>query len=110
MVLLMGEVKQNLSFSNDSCFKLPSVLDISYAPSLHENLKEFLHLSNDICLEASGVSRITTPCIQVLIAFYDELKSKGVEVRILNPSENFCKIMVDLGLGQHEITNKYIAG
>lgn len=106
----MSEESGNLNSTNDSCFKLPSVLDINYAPEFYDHLKEFLHLDSEICLEASSVSRITTPCVQIIISFFEELKSNGKNLKIINPSDDFCRIMADLGLGQHELTTKYIAG
>lgn len=106
----MSNNEQTLVSESDSCFKLPSVLDINYAPTFYENLKEFLNLDSEICLEASEVSRLTTPCIQILLSFFETLKSRGANVKVLNPSESFCKSITDLGLGQHEITTKFIKG
>lgn len=106
----MTQDTQNLGLEGSCILKLPSTLDVNYAPHFYESVKDFMHLDSEVCIDASEVLRLTTPCVQVLLAFFEKLKSKGVNLKIKNPSESFSKSIIDLGLGQHEITTKYMIG
>lgn len=78
--------------------KLPSVLDMLAAEGLREALKETLVLGGPLAIDASQVDRMSTPCIQVLVAGGRAMADAGVAFTIEQPSEAFMNGFYDLGL------------
>jgi two-component system chemotaxis response regulator CheY len=73
--------------------KLPKVLDLSAAISLHEAILRDVQTTGGVRLDASDVEVLTLPCIQILLAGKREAK-----VWIDQPSEAFVGAFADLGL------------
>ena len=71
--------------------KLQPVLDMAAAEELLVTLRQ--QVAHDLCLDASAVASITTPCIQMILA---AAASNGVSVQ--SPSEEFSAAFSDLGL------------
>jgi len=53
-----------------------------------------------ILLDGSRVERISTPCIQILIAALKSAEARGTRFRLSNPSNVLAEALVDLGLEQ----------
>lgn len=78
--------------------RLPAVLDILAAEGLREAIRETLVLGGRLDVDASQVERMSTPCLQVLVAGGRALKEGGVAMLIDRPSDAFINGFYDLGL------------
>ena len=77
---------------------LPEVLDLSTAASLKTALAAALEDRRPITLDAGQVSRLSTPCLQVLIAAERAMKAADVPFTLVNPSDAFVDTFNDLGV------------
>lgn len=77
---------------------LAPILDILVAEPLREMLRESVVLGGRLEIDAGMVERVTTPCVQVLVAGTAALSAKGIDVAIRRPSEPFMTALYDLGL------------
>jgi len=73
--------------------KLPKVLDLAAAISLHEMILREVHTAGGVRLDASDVEVLTLPCIQILVA-----AKRDAHVWIDQPSDAFICAFADLGL------------
>lgn len=73
--------------------KLPKVLDLAAAISLHEAMLRDVHTAGGGRLDASDVEVLTLPCIQIVLA-----AKRDAKVWIDQPSEAFVSAFADLGL------------
>jgi two-component system chemotaxis response regulator CheY len=73
--------------------KLPKVLDLSAAISLHEDILRMVQTAGGGRLNASDVEVLTSPCIQILLA-----AKRDAKIWIDQPSEAFVNAFADLGL------------
>ncbi|MEP3246192.1 MAG: STAS domain-containing protein [Sneathiella sp.] len=91
--------------NTDAAFALPAVLNLGTAEQLREKFMEAIIVDSDIALEASEVSTLTTPCLQVLISAGQTVEANGRVFSVTNPSSAFKEAFDDLGLT--EIFNKW---
>lgn len=77
---------------------LAPVLDILMAAPLRELLRESLIVGARLEVDASAVERMSTPCVQVLVAASRAFAEKGVDLVILRPTEAFMGALFELGL------------
>jgi len=77
--------------------KLPKVLDLAAAISLHEAVLRNVQSAGGVRLDASDVEVLTLPCIQVLLA-----AKRDAKVWIDRPSDAFVCAFSDLGLDWNE--------
>lgn len=78
---------------------LPPVMDLMAAPLLHEQILDRVKQgSGDLVLSAVAVERVTTPCVQVLLAAAKSLDEAGAQLKIIKPTEAFLDAMKVLGL------------
>jgi len=78
--------------------KLPAVLDLLAAEGLREAIRETAVLGGRLEIDAAQVERMSTPCIQVLVAGGRALNAAGVVPLIDQPSDAFMNGFYDLGL------------
>lgn len=78
--------------------KLPPVLDMLAAEGLREALKESLVLGGRLEIDAGQVERLSTPCIQVLVAGSRALTDSGNGLVVDQPTDVFLNGFYDLGL------------
>lgn len=78
--------------------ELAPVLDILTAEPLREILKESVVIGGRLDIDAGRVERMSTPCIQVIIAGTQALAAKGVEFKVVKPTEAFMNAFYELGL------------
>ena len=84
-------------------FALPAILDITKAKELRGHMVERLNCGA-VLVDASAVDRVSTPCIQVLLAAARSADCAGTSFRIANASEPLRAALADLGL-QAEFEN-----
>jgi anti-anti-sigma regulatory factor len=78
---------------------LSAVADLVEAGPLKSRLEQALALGSGITVDASAVQRISSPCLQVLVAGVGSFaKAGGPSLVIGNPSEAFCETASVLGL------------
>lgn len=85
-----GEVPANVH-------RLPNVLGLTAARELRDDIKARL-ASGVVVLDAEAVDRVSTPCVQVLLAAGLAAASANASFRIVNGSQAFSAAVVDLGL------------
>ena len=73
-------------------------LDLSVAGELKDQLLDAVHGDSDLVVDASSVERLTTPCVQILIAAARSLTEQGSGLVLKSPSEPFVSAFSDLGL------------
>ena len=80
--------------------KLKEILDISYAEKLKAEVMQSFEkfAEKGLTLDASSVNRVTTPCVQVILAVAQSCSMASVNFKIISPSEAFARAFDDLGL------------
>jgi anti-anti-sigma regulatory factor len=91
------EQKEN----QESGIVLPARLSINSAAELRKNLMNLLDGNGSIEIDASEVERITTPCIQIIIAMEKSTASAGRKFKVVNPSAAFSDAFATLGLSSY---------
>jgi len=76
---------------------LPQVLDLTVARSLRDDMMALLK-GGAIVLDAGAVERMSTPCVQVLLATGQAAEATNSQFRIVNASDCFLGAVADLGL------------
>jgi chemotaxis protein CheX len=78
---------------------LPAVADLTEAGPLKQRLEQALATGTGLTVDASAVQRISSPCLQVLVAGVTAFaKAGGAALTIMNPSEAFRETVLVLGL------------
>lgn len=78
---------------------LPAVADLTEAGPLKQKLEQALASGNGIIVDASAVQRISSPCLQVLVAGVNAFANAGgTSLTIENPSDAFRETVSVLGL------------
>lgn len=80
---------------------LPSVLDHVAAEALYWALRDRLLARLPVTVDGSGTDRISTLCIQVLVAAATEAGSLGVPFHLVAPSQALRAALSDLGVTRH---------
>jgi len=83
---------------NGVCLTLPPVLDLRAAKPLQEGLRKVLAKGSPVLVDAGAVERLSTPCIQLLIAAVAAATREGISLTLLHPSDAFIDAFNDLGL------------
>jgi chemotaxis protein CheX len=89
--------------TSTDAFALPAILDITKAQELRGHMVDRLN-GSAVLLDASAVDRVSTPCIQVLLAAAQSAELAGTSFRIANASAALWAALADLGL-QAEFKN-----
>jgi chemotaxis protein CheX len=91
------------SSRSDEPHCLPQILDLTQAQSLQQSLMALL-AGGAVVLDASAVERMSTPCMQVLLAAGRVAEAANSPFQIVNASDVFLAAVADLGL-QRQFTN-----
>jgi chemotaxis protein CheX len=83
--------------TSTDAFALPAILDITKAQELRGHMVDRLN-GGAVLVDASAVDRVSTPCIQVLLAAARSAELAGTSFRIANASAALCTALADLGL------------
>ena len=86
---------------NTAKIVLPEILDFSAAGSLKTALEGALSGGRSFKLDAKNVERLSTPCVQVLIAAERAMKAADVPFTLSKPSDAFIDTFNDLGVFSH---------
>ncbi len=82
-----------------SHFDLGATLDLRSAPPLKDALQRALGKKRSLIIEASSVERLSTACVQMLIAAGVAFKESNLGFTLQNPSATLAESFNDLGLG-----------
>jgi chemotaxis protein CheX len=82
----------------DSRITLGPVLDIRAASPLRDGLQKALKRGKPIVLDAAQVDRLSTPCIQVLLAAGKSVEATASRIVLSQASDAFVAAFSDLGL------------
>ncbi|MDR3373072.1 MAG: STAS domain-containing protein [Ancalomicrobiaceae bacterium] len=77
---------------------LPAFLDLSSVAILKASLADQIDAPGTTTIDCSKVERITTPAIQVLLAYSKSVGMRDRAVRLSHPTETFRAAFDDLGL------------
>jgi len=83
--------------SDDALGRLPQLLDLTQAQNLRDSLAARLG-NGALVLDAGAVERMSTPCVQVLLATGRAADLAGSTFQIINGSDVFRTALADLGL------------
>lgn len=83
---------------NENRLSLTPVLDLRVAEPLLQAFREAVEHGGELVIDASMVERMSTPCIQILLAATAELETKGVPFSLFGPTDAFIEAFDDLGL------------
>jgi len=82
----------------NSRITLGPVLDIRAAGPLRDGLQKALKRGKPIVLDAAQVDRLSTPCIQVLLAAGKSVEAAAGRIVLTDASDAFVAAFSDLGL------------
>jgi chemotaxis protein CheX len=82
----------------DGPHSLPQTLDLTQAHGLQQSLMALLGGGGAVVLDASAVERMSTPCMQVLLAAGLAAQAANSQLQIVNASDVFLAAVADLGL------------
>ena len=88
---------QNGAVSSES-FALPPMLDFAAAPALAHALRQHVAVVEGVVLDGSLVDRVSTPCLQILLATAIDAQSRGASFRLREPSPVLTNAIAELGL------------
>jgi chemotaxis protein CheX len=97
---------ETASISSDQSpgtYCLPQVLDLTQARELREQMIARLR-NGTVAMDAGAVERMSTPCLQVLLAGGHAAEAANSSFRIINASASFRAAVEDLGL-RSQFTN-----
>lgn len=83
---------------------LTSVMDLTMACDLRRGFLDSLHKGKTIKVMAGDVTRITTPCLQVLLAMKNKTTEQHIDFLIPEMSDAFRNALKDVGLDGPFIT------
>ena len=78
--------------------KLAATMDLRAAEPLLQSVQESLGMGGKVVVDAAAVDRLSTPCVQVLIAALQHMEQNGTPFVIKSPSDAFVSAFDDLGL------------
>jgi anti-anti-sigma regulatory factor len=79
-------------------FSLPADLGLDAAAALKASLQEEMASGGAIVVQADAVEKITTPCVQILLAACLESARQQRDFRLDNPSDTLRRALGDLGI------------
>jgi anti-anti-sigma regulatory factor len=82
----------------DSRLTLGPVLDIRAAAALRDGLQKALKRGKPVIVDAAQVDRVSTPCIQVLLAAGKSAEGGACRIVLAQASDAFVTAFSDLGL------------
>jgi len=77
---------------------LPGDLDLAMAQPLVDSLRHGLGTSDAVTVQADAVERVSTACVQALVAASRHASESGQSFIIAQPSEVLAEACDDLGL------------
>ena len=96
-LIQVGKESGRIDQVSSPAISLPELLDLQASESLRDTLFRSLG-TGPLTLDAATVERMSTPCVQVLLAAGRTADSAATPFRILNASDAFQSAIADLGL------------
>ncbi len=93
----MGDFTLNTN-GDGAQLTLPAVLDLCAAEPLKAAFEEALGGGRPLTVDAESVERLSTPCIQILIAAEAGAKAAEQPFKLAKPSDAFIDTFSDLGV------------
>jgi anti-anti-sigma regulatory factor len=94
----LGELVVVSNGKKDTRISLGPVFDIRAAGPLREALLKALKRGKPVTVDAAQVERLSTPCIQVLLAAGKTAEAGGGRLALAQASDAFIAAFSDLGL------------
>ena len=88
----------NSSATRERYFALPPVLDLAAAPALLHALRHYVTGTEPVVLDGHAVERVSTPCLQILLATAMDAQSRAVAFRLREPTAALSNAIAELGL------------
>jgi chemotaxis protein CheX len=85
---------------NPVAMPLPPSLDLLGAEPLCRELRAKILSAEPILLDGSRVERVSTACVQILVAALKGAESRGLSFRLATPSPALVEALANLGLQQ----------
>lgn len=82
----------------DVVVSLHSILDMAAAEGLLTCLRESVSKNKNVILDASNIERVSTPCMQIILATAKKVETNGHIFGLLNPSVALERGMRELGM------------
>ena len=83
---------------DQSKIALPASLDLAAAEALKEMLIAAVDKGGDLVIDGSGVEKVGTPCIQLIVSASRTLRESGHSMKLEEPSEALGAALAELGL------------
>ncbi len=87
--------------NDQAIMRLESVLDMAVADAFLGALTKTVVKHNSLVLDAEDVERVSTPCVQVMLAAALKMERTGGHFLIKNISSGFERGMRELGLVEY---------
>lgn len=87
-----------LEYMEKNSLTLKSSMDITASDWFAQTLEEAINKGGDIYMDAEEVSRLTTPCLQLLLAAKNSLESHQNKIIIERASPQFQEACEILGI------------
>lgn len=78
-------------------------LDIAQAGALHAGLRDVLSEAHTVRVDAGGVTRVHTAALQVVYAFANACRQRGIAFELERASEEWAAALQLLGLSLPEV-------
>ena len=88
----------NIQQTQQMKIRLGDNLDVSGVQALYGELKQMLEGGDSLSVDASGVDRIDTASLQMLVSLIEYAKQNQREIDVRSPSEAFTRTAKTLGL------------
>ncbi len=79
---------------------MPADLDLAMSAPLVDSLRHAVAVGREIRVEAAGVERVSSACLQALYAATRHAADHGISLVIQEPSETVRAVCDDLGLAE----------
>ena len=93
------EIEKSKSGAN--LLKLPATLDLAAADSLHAAGLQAVGLGEDLRLDAGEVAKVSTACLQILVAMDIKLAGDGHSLAFEGVSDVLKESLLDLGMNEY---------
>ncbi len=94
----MSEAFEIKAENDQVILKLLPILDMAAADDFLESLKSCVSQNKNLTLDGAEVERVSTPCIQVLLAAASKVEKAGGQFSIVNATPMFERGMRELGV------------
>ena len=84
-----------------SVVKLAPIMEMAASEEFLDVVRSCVVASDEVHFDASMVERLSTPCIQVIVACAMQMEKQGKNFRVVQPSQAFERGMGELGFKEY---------